>query len=452
MASRFTICLLFATWMSVAGRAEAQLVPFLAPEEASGYGQPGAAPAMSPYESPYMGALQAGYNPEMQTGGAEMQEPYVMPYAEPSYLVSNPPEHEPLWQPQRPIEHFLTEMFADSFIRLEYLQWDMNRPGNQMLGAPLASSTGVNDPRKFFPVYNGTGGLAGFAKVLNMSPIAMRHNQGIRGTFGTRVGDDTNVEANFWALAQRTKSFSANFLPQTTFFDPRNGNFVFPPVPLFVGTTTLLHAQPSNNVFLWDQGFRVSQTSQFWGTELKVLNEHGYFGPGTKFQTLYGFQYVQFHDRTLQVGRASGGQVGVIDSDVLNNIYGPTVGFRSEYATKWFTLGAEPKAAIALDSQRGQVMTNHLRSSIDPRVYHYRRGTSLSPIMQLSLYAKVRLNSYLNVFVSFDGTWLSRVGRSYTGISYNDNGSRHPADIKPKQSYESVFLHGLTVGGEVLLW
>ncbi len=448
MASRSTICFLFAISIGLSGTAWAQSIPFWQNEGGSAQqGYPSSNPyyGAPQYGAPHSGFAPMAYSPDGQP--YSQGEQYVMPYADPHYLEYTAPQHEPLWNPNRPIEAVLTRMFSESWMRLEYINWSQTGPRG-----PLGSATQFsNDPYRFNPVFDGGSNLIGFAKLMNLDGIDTQNNQGLRGTYGTETTFG-GFEFNFWGIEKVTRSVVADFLPDSTIFDPFNNNILFPPVPFFVATTTNLNGALSNNAFLWDLAYRADYTTDYWGSEVKFLFDEGEWGEYAHFQTLFGFQYAYAHDHLRQVGISSAGNTGVIASDAENRIFGPTVGFRYEFRHENLTFGVEPKVAISWNDYKGVVTTSQLRSIADPDTYSEGGSTKFAPMMQLAVYARWRLNDHFNFYISFDGTWLTNVARSYSTINYNDNGNANPPAIGYRDSLESMFLHGITGGGEIVLW
>jgi hypothetical protein len=99
----------------------------------------------------------------------QMPQNHYQPPTVDHYVESAPP----LWDQNRPIEHFLHEVASRSWVRIEFMQWSMREPGGGTIGAPVAelqnvlpntSVEGITSPVEVNNNLNG-GNTAGFVLV-----------------------------------------------------------------------------------------------------------------------------------------------------------------------------------------------------------------------------------------------------------------------------------------------
>ena len=228
------------------------------------------------------------------------------------------------------------------------------------------------------------------------------------------------------------------------------------PVTSFAATSTRLNGVLSDNVFLYDQGFRATYTSDVWGALTQFVFDPGYhlFTRDLKVMPLVGFRYLSIQEQLRQEGKSTDIQsnailTSIIDSDTTNYIYGPTFGFRMELEHPWFTVGVEPKIALALDSLRARVSTEQFRSFSDPTVVTEQESTIFSPVGEIELYARWHVHEHVTLHVGYSAIWAMQITRPERNIYYNDNGPNSPPAILLDTKNDDMKIHGLTFGGEI---
>ena len=99
-----------------------------------------------------------------------------------------------------PVDRFLTATAKSMWLRGEYLQWNFEGPGNQLLGSPVA---GVVDPSR--PFQATIAGQPATVQVPTTSGLRFRDVQGFRGTVGlsTNAG---SLEANYFVFNRAQSS------------------------------------------------------------------------------------------------------------------------------------------------------------------------------------------------------------------------------------------------------
>lgn len=379
---------------------------------------------------PYGGGPQGGYPP----GGVQFCD-------SDGIAVRQLPEDRGLFYEDTPADRLIKDVVSQSWIRLEYLQWSFEDPGDTLLGAPVQ---GIDNPRIPFDVFAG-GVLIGQTRVPDTNDIRLRDVNGIRGTLGIPTVLGT-LEANVWGLANAKHLSVARDLPSD----------IPPELGTFVATSTLVNGALGDNLFLYDSSFQAAWQSEVWGTEANFVMRPDFEGEGLVFRPLAGFRYVNIRENLDQRGvfDAFGSIAPItstIESNTNNNIFGPQVGLRAELVHRWFTISAEPKVMLGMNSWQDEVVTNNLRSFADPRVRTTASDTDIVAGAELALNARIRLTDCLFLTVGYNLLWFNNTQRPHEIIRYNDNGPfPEPPDVVTDPHRGNFRMHGLSVGGELL--
>ncbi|NOX52872.1 MAG: BBP7 family outer membrane beta-barrel protein, partial [Planctomycetes bacterium] len=342
---------------------------------------------------------------------------------------------------ESPVDAFLLQTFKNTWVRLEYLHWNYERPGDTTLGAPLL---GVDDPRQTFPVTVGTT-LQGFAYVENLGPLNLRDNQGLRASIGLPIGAGA-IEANIFSFQEGRSGLDR------TIEDPPVGSST----GTYIATSTYLDNQRSRNVFLYDVSFAANFTSDFWGAEINYVVDPLVPGPGFKIRPLFGFQFFDLEERLTQIGVFDQNgflttpQVTTIDSIAKNRIYAPQLGVRIEYVHRWFTIGVEPKIAFGINVYEDRVLADQVRSIADPTVVTTSRDEKFAPIGDIEVRGQVHLTRNFSLFISYQILIAAGITRPQNNIYYNDFGPNAPlSGIVVRPAFDNMVIQGLSVGGEL---
>ncbi|MFN0196965.1 MAG: BBP7 family outer membrane beta-barrel protein [Planctomycetaceae bacterium] len=339
-------------------------------------------------------------------------------------------------------DRLLKDVVSNTWIRIDYLLWDIERPGDTLLGSPVV---GIDNPRLPFDVAAG-GVVIGQARVADTNDIKLRNNNGIRGTVGISMtaGD---FEASVFGLETAKHTTIADDLPSP--FPPDQGTFV--------ATSTLVNGALGDNLFLYDNSYQVSFSSQVWGSEANFILNPEMEGEGLKIRPMGGFRYLNLQENMDQVGvYDSFGTivplVSTIESRTNNNIYGPQVGIRTELVHRWFTIAVEPKIMLGMNSYQDKVTTTALRAFADPTVTTTASDTDVAAGAELGVNARIRLNDSIFLTVGYNLLWFGNVQRANEIIRYNDNGPLPtPPDVVTNPNRGDIRMQGLSVGGEILL-
>lgn len=394
----------------------------------SGYGAQPFPPGTVPGAPPV-----AGY------GFGEPPVPGIGYYGADGIVTKRVPE-EDSWDEYGPIEQMLMSMARNTWLRVEYLNWQVEDPGFEFLGAPL----NVQDPQNFvvfdpnnFPQQLGT------ARVPTLNDIGLDANNGIRLVYGMplTVGE---LEFSGFIMEQASDHWEAPELPS-----------VGAPFATLIATPVLTNGTVQNQVLLYDTAYKVDYTSEFYGAQAEVVFDgFGLPGEGLHLRPTIGGRYLNFRESMSQVGVSSAfgtvtPLVTTIDSDTNNHLYGTVLGARLELVHRWFTVGIEPKIGLNLNSYSASVATNNLRQEADPYVKTKEDGTIFSPVAELRAYLRVNVTENFSVFGGYDWFYIGNATRPYDNIYYNDNGLSQPPAIVVDTKHRDLMIHGLMVGGEL---
>lgn len=437
--------LIGACWMGPA-RVNAQSGPYDAGfGPSNGPPQMGAA-APSGFPNPYAFpggayppgggyAQPAGYSADYSNAGLDgSYGPPPTQLADPQW-AANPGGYEegPLPFPEagrRPI-------IEQSYMRLEYLNWTISRPGDIAMGAPVANVPDVTVPQNLF---DQNGAFLGTAQVASTSQMTFNKINGFRGTIGVDLVTGGSLEATGFIMKNATSAVTYDRLFNTQ---------------TYIATSTLVDNLVWNqaNLQLYNTSFRANASSAIWGAEFNYLIEgerQGLF----QFRPLFGARYLSVREKLNQEGiytdttLYSPPLVTDIDSATINNFFGGQAGFRLEAVTKYVTLGAEPKFAVMGNAGSASVSSFHFRSILDPLVTSQQNFGVASALIEAGTYARIHPTPNMTFSIGYNFMFLTRVSRPATNIVYNDNGPLVPPDIHVQRTFSDITIQGLTLGAE----
>lgn len=391
-------------------------------------GQDPTAPPVSPY-TPMYGPI---YTP------ASQQVPGV-PYYGPDGMITTRIGNEDEWDETGPVEKFLTQLSFNTYWRFEYLLWRIERPGDEYLGAELPSTVNPES----FDVFDDQDppNLLGTGRVFNTRGISLTDNNGLRLTVGVPLTFGA-FEVSGFALQQADQLLHSGELPSTS---------------QFVVTPLSQGGAPATTGLRHDQFFDVNYTTDIYGFQTKVIFDRSPPGEGFKLNPLVGFQFVDIQEQMTQTGGASDISTGgiltsIIDSDTNNNVWGPTVGFRAELVHRWFTVGVEPKVAIAFNNYQARVRTLNLRGTEDGQFTTRDRSIDFSPIFETNAYARLHLSESVTLTAAANYFFVYQVARPVDSIQYGDNGDfPTPPGVVVDADLRDIWFRGLSCGLEITL-
>lgn len=433
------------------------MMPFevhgMPPSMPAGYGLPG----------PHMG----GY--PMPTGAGRLGGGYQSPPID--HYVRNPQSQ---WDAGGPVEGFLTQLFTRSRLRFEYLHWEMDAPGDFRLGAPLTVSRspvlGGNDTSVPFEIFDSnTGATLGQAIVPTLGAMTLDSASGVRGNLAIPFRGGS-LEVNVWGLGQVSDTIGFAGLSDRRITDPVDptvsglGTIAVPNIVIPFLTNGVVSDSAGALSRVYDDSFSADISSQMWGAEFNVFSDYAVPGEGFKFEPLYGFRYIGYQESFDMVGTNTDGagsaavtvETDRINSRVTNNLYGPQLGFRTALVHRWFVLEAIPRVTFALNNY-----SSHLDSSLEDldtdgvigtnSSSSEERDVDYSTIFQVSLNARAHLTPRFSLFGGYDFLWIHRLSRPHNNIRYDSTTDDLGIAItSPSLALdgESMFTHGLSVGGE----
>ena len=127
----------------------------------------------------------------------------------------------------------------------------------------------------------------------------------------------------------------------------------------------------------YDVSYQARLTTAAWGTEANYVMDSPDPNSVFQFRPLFGFKYFNFRDRLDQGGQYSQTDPATdptistvvsrtINSSATNNLFGPQIGARAEFAYSRFLIGVEPKLMMGLNSWQSNLDTSNVLSSTDP--------------------------------------------------------------------------------------
>lgn len=346
------------------------------------------------------------------------------------------------WDYESPVDQFLANLVKNSWVRLSYLNWNMDEPGNALVGAPVE---GVIDPREPFPINIG-GVPVGTARVANLDEIGLNNRNGIEGKIGIPLTFGT-IEGSIFALEKKSEEIVATDLPS----EPAPG------LQHFVAISTLTNGEIGRNLFLFDRSFRTTFTAQLWGTEGNFVWDPYVAGEGLKFQPLVGFRYLNHMERLRVNGVFD--QFGALPEDLIlnsqiesttrNHIYAPQIGLRTELVHRWFTVGVEPKISFGVNNYEAIVRTEEIITPGEAPRTTVEDGFAFSPIGSLDVYGRIHVHENFSIFVEYDLMIGAKFARPHDSILYNDLGvGAGMPGIVADVGFENVLYSGIAIGGE----
>ncbi|MBX3440838.1 MAG: BBP7 family outer membrane beta-barrel protein [Planctomyces sp.] len=418
--------------------------------------------------------LSAGNVARAQGGYPYTPYPTLHPYATPQPYAGQPPQPQMLPQDSgffydfdSRVDLIIRETIRGTYMRLEYLNWDVQKPGRHLLGAPV---DGVDNPRNPFIVQTPSGSI-GVAESQSTDGVDFRDLNGIRGTIGIPLQDVT-LEGNVWGLAP-----GSHRIQDPAFL--RNNSAQF---PRFIAVGLLSDGDVSSRVLLYDESFVADYDNDTWGSDINIYYHHWNASEGIAIQPLLGFRYLRYDERLNMRGvfnNSSGAIPGGIISDPavsqikassMNSVYSLQTGFRSELRHRWFTVGFEPKIAFGANDFTSRVMTAHLRDFDDPNIVDgpfdvddppnaldpdpVRSSVSrllFTPTLDLGVYASIPLSNWANLRVGYNFMLAGNIVRADRAIYYNDEGIANPPAVRARERTEAMWVQGLSVGGEIIL-
>ncbi|MCA9089928.1 MAG: BBP7 family outer membrane beta-barrel protein [Planctomycetaceae bacterium] len=463
------VLIALASWTTTVALAQGPYVP-------SGYGAPQPGPP-----DPSMWHNYGQWSP--QQGGY---------YQGPQTTRELIPDHADQWSGLDRSPHNFREAFHGAWIHADYLLWDIQGPGDTLIGAPMAST----DPRSAFSAFDPIGGarlddqgLPIAAIDANFGGTYLRNSNSLivgipndnRAAFqlangashdnlnGARLSGgiplyDGVLEAEVWALQDSGNPISFPSYTVTT-----NATTLIPAI------TLLEDGLPSDTaMILFSEGMTVQLNANMWGTEGNWV-----FRPSTpanhhhlQIFPMLGFRYMRMQEEMLIAGADIADPVNLpntvlnhrINSVMGNRLFGPQAGLRFLLESRFLTLGFEPKVALTVNRVNQDVSTQEIYNTTSggfdingnatpaeaPRS-ETDQFTRFSPTLDLSCYAKWNITENFSVNVGYDFMLTGSVYRAYDNVAYESADPTGAPAIGIDRSRSSMYVHGLMIGGQWLL-
>ncbi|SFI04714.1 BBP7 family outer membrane beta-barrel protein [Planctomicrobium piriforme] len=338
------------------------------------------------------------------------------------------------------------EAFAESYVRLDYVHWNISGANNVLLGAPTLS--GATTLAAVDPV---TGFQPQTTAVVPRLGDPYDEVNGLRGVIGfpTNVGT-LEAEAFYFQQANNKLSMAPNTNPITGVTT--------------IGATTLFNngVLSDTTMILYDQGYFAQQKTTFFGSEANWIFKPFTPNVDVEVSPIVGFRYMQLKDQLLIQGQdiqsATVTLNHMIESMARNNIFGPQIGLRAETSVWRFDFGAETKFIAGINNVHEWLHTQEIynpTTSADPnqtteapRTVHNNR-TRFAPILDLALTAKYHMSDRLSIFASYEFMLGTGFARTFDNIYYNAPASvNSPSAIGLQSKLDEFMAYGFAIGGE----
>ncbi len=393
-----------------------------------------------------------------------------------------------------PLEQALKRVATNSYFRLEYLNWSMTEPGDQILSEPFIEPSPLINvipdgrPEDPFQANDRNSGLAFAGVVPILDDISLRQNDGLRGTFGvdTTVGD---FEANIWFLSENTDEYNAGAPPTIVSGNPgqpfisiRPGTGAFDQaIPLHLlgldavpVITTLLNGAVNptpGTALVFNDGLSAALQTNVMGTEANWIWDGPSPPTGWRARPLIGGRYIAFNEDFNIIGRAVDGfsvldptapnggnailnpggsaRTARVESLTRNDLGGAQIGLRSEYVHKYFQMMVEPKAMLFINRHKAQVSTTNLYSATDGTRTDSSNSKDAVPGLAVSGAVQANVTPHLSLRAGYDLLWVGNVSRATQNVIFNDAGVGNPILSHLSEDLEDLLIHGFTFGMQV---
>lgn len=242
---------------------------------------------------------------------------------------------------------------------------------------------------------------------------------------------------------------------------------------------------PDNfNARIFVPSYQATLNTQVWGSEGNYLAPAFDQGSLLQLQPMLGFRYMNFEEELLQRGFYTFSSINPgnaqlerrdvprrIDSSTTNHFYGPQIGVRAELRHKKFSIGAQPKVMLGLNSYEAQLQTeNVLRPAFavpgvtpDRNQFLTLNESTFGVVSDLEVFSRVHLTDHLSIFVAYNFLWAGNLTRPADNIVYNarsilpvtDPPTAPVSELDLESDFQldiehsSAILQGISVGGEI---
>ncbi len=297
------------------------------------------------------------------------------------YIGGGPRQVQPdiFYDSDSPIDLIIAETLRRSWMRVEYIGWNIKDPGNRLLGAEMDTLDARVPFQAFDPGNVARTNVNGV--VQDTGDISFDNLNGMRLTFGapTQWG---SFEADVWGVISGSQTLSVDPV-----FDPATLVTTIPAV-----TMTVNGAASDTSMILFDNGYDAELRSGMWGAQGNWIANPLTPQNALVLSPVVGIRYVKFNEELRISGSdLASGTNPRISSKSNNNVVGPQVGFRASMDSKWFSMGLEPKVMFAINRHQDTVRASDIWDSANGDAYESKEDTDFAPGFNLPAYAKVHL-------------------------------------------------------------
>lgn len=437
------------------------------PQNSNGAWAPwgGYPPMSTPYgstPSPY------SFDPSQSPQGAIVNQG---PYARPQTIYEFQPQGDvrgPFYESSTGGAR-LRDALQETFIRVDYLNWNLTDPGERLIGAEWRNTNARdvlhalnnNDPASASVVplareRDGTvradiGNQFLYApQAYDLSPFDLAHRNGIRLTVGVPTGEGV-IEGNIWSMQKVADSYRAE-----PFFDQTGLYLVIPTIPLTRnGQLVDPSLDASAPMILFDDYMHVQFGTELYGAELNYFR-----GPIRNSGPLYielmaGARYLRLHEDLLVTGSDLRNNLNpTILAASSNHVFGPSVGLRLAVEHGIFKLGCDTRFTASFNRNNNLVRSSQLFLQNPGPVQFDDDHTDFSPIHELQLFAQMKLTHRLKLRVGYNLLTLFQMSRPQNTVIWDDSGVVDgPIQLRVGDPQLETFqASGLFVAGEWSLY
>ena len=363
---------------------------------------------------------------------------------------------------------------AGASFRFEYLHFKFDEVGEQLIGAPQAT----RDPRDPFSI-SAPGAGTDPVVAFDTGGFTLDDISGVRLLLNvpTQYGDFTLGGFNF-DQAENDLFEETELRSASDFF-----TLVTDTAPTRPAITFLNSGVPSNDLATVFSELNVELKTEFGGAKIDyALNS--LTGDRTLFRLrpVIGFQYLRLREQFSVFGPfnrdivivddpdtvedETGGIIGAtrpitidrsIDARIDNHLFAPTIALRMELGNEWLQVSVEPKFALAANRRRQRLRTSNVFGNTEiteenpgSSTFAATEDNDLEPYFELNVGGRAKLTKRLSVNLGYNLFVLSGIGRPTGAIEYDALSADIP-NINLRDQQDAMVLHGLYVGGEVLL-
>jgi len=396
----------------------------------------------------------------------------------------------------------IREMLRGTWFRMEYLQGFIQRNDSRVLGTPIVvgdppplggpAEDVVNVANQFLILFADSSDIVdgigeAYAQVPTTDGVSWHNAQGLRASFGIPILKKAWLETTFVGYMNQKSSLTTPPIPAPSQTAPgvapaedSDGN----PFPLgsygnnlttFLATSITTDGLPGSRLMLYDAGFKSYYDARLKAGNIDLVLNWKTPDLGWRMQPIIGYRHDQYSEQlgfggTFDnrsgfldgVGILATPETNWIDSKVVNQRDQIEFGMRNEMAFRFLTLGVQEKCALGSNVVRGTAFTSNLREpgtvpgTINDPEYmgSSDRHVVFAPTFDLDVYAKIRINNWMNFRVGYSLNLLGNLGVADRSLRLNevsDGAGGTTPDVVSQLRYGHRIISALTVGGEIVL-